>query len=88
MDSLKVNDVLQWETPKFITEIQSFLGLAGYYRRFIKGFSKLAFPLTHLTRKIHAYVWDVKCEESFRELKKRLTSTPLLILLSSINYSS
>jgi len=54
--------------------------LAGYYRRFIEGFSKLALPLTQLTRKGQAYVWDSKCENSFLELKKRLTSAPVLIL--------
>ena len=65
---------------KSATEIQSFLGLAGYYRRFIEGFSKLALSLTQLTRKGQAYVWDVACEESFVELKKRLATAPVLIL--------
>ena len=55
--------------------------MAGYYQRFIEGFSKLAFPLTQLTRKGQAYVWDAKCKKSFQELKKRLTSAPVLILL-------
>ena len=55
--------------------------MAGYYQRFIDGFSKLALPLTQLNRKGQAFVWDVKCEKSFQELKKRLTSTPVLILL-------
>jgi len=54
--------------------------LAGYYWRFIEGFSKLALPLTQLNRKGQAYVWDSKCENSFLELKKRLTSAPVLIL--------
>jgi len=54
--------------------------LAGYYQRFIEGFSKLALPLTQLTRKRQAYVWDAKCEKKFLELKKRLTSAPVLIL--------
>ena len=54
--------------------------MVGYYRRFIEGFSKLALPLTQLTRKGQAYVWDAKCEKSFQELKKRLTSPPVLIL--------
>jgi len=54
--------------------------LAHYYRKFIEGFSKLALPLTQLTRKRQAYVWDSKCENSFLELKKRLTSAPVLIL--------
>ena len=61
-------------------EVRSFLGLAGYYRRFIEGFSKLSLQLTQLTLKVQAYAWDAKCEKSFLELKKRLTSAPMLIL--------
>jgi len=80
IDPSKVDAVLQWESPKFVFEIRSFLGLAGYYRRFIEGFSKLALPLTQLTRKGQVYVWDAKCEKSFQELKKRLTSAIVLIL--------
>ncbi|XP_058742694.1 uncharacterized protein LOC131615239 [Vicia villosa] len=65
VDLSKVDVMLQWETPKSVTKIKSFLGLASYYQRFIK-----------------AYIWDVKCEESFRELKKKLTTEPMLILPS------
>jgi len=54
VDPSKVDAVLQWESPKSVFEIRSFLGLAGYYRRFIEGFSKLALPLTHLTQKRQA----------------------------------
>jgi len=54
--------------------------LAGYYRRFIEGFFKLALSLTQLTQKGQAYVWDAKCEKSFQDLKKRLTSALVLIL--------
>jgi hypothetical protein len=60
VDPAKVDAVLQWGTPESVSEIRSFLGLAGYYRRFIEGFSKLALPLTQLTRKDQAYVWDVE----------------------------
>lgn len=63
-----------------------FLGLACYYKRFIEGFSKLALPLTHLTQKGQAYVWHVQCENSFQELKKKLTSTSILILHSPSEY--
>jgi hypothetical protein len=80
VDPSKVDAVLKWETPKSVFEIRSFLGLAGYYRRFIEGFSKLALPLTQLTRKGQAFVWDSLCEKSFQELKKRLTSAPVLTL--------
>ncbi|RHN78855.1 putative nucleotidyltransferase, Ribonuclease H [Medicago truncatula] len=83
VDPSKVEAVSQWETPKSVTEIRSFLGLAGYYRRFIEGFSKLALPLTQLTCKGKTFVWDVHCEKSFGELKKRLTTAPVLILPKS-----
>ena len=67
------------------TEIRSFLGLAGYYRRFIKDFSKLAGPLTDLTKKHGRFVWDAKCEASFRELKKKLTMAPVLALPNGVD---
>jgi len=80
VDPSKVDAVSQWETPKSVTEVRSFLGLAGYYRRFIEGFSKLALPLTQLACKGKAFVWDVQCENSFNELKQRLMWAPVLIL--------
>ena len=57
-----------------------FCDLAGYYRRFVQKFSKIATPLTNLTRKITTYEWTKKCEEAFQELQKRLTSAPILAL--------
>jgi len=80
VDPSKVDAVLQWESLKCVFEVRSFPGLVGYYRRFIEGLSKLALPLTQLTRKGQAYVWDANREKSFIELKKRLTSVPVLIL--------
>ena len=65
-----------------MTEIRSFLGLAGYYRNFIEGFSKLAAPLTKLTRKEEKFVWSKACQQSFDELKRKLTSAPVLTLMS------
>ncbi|WVZ84400.1 hypothetical protein U9M48_031437 [Paspalum notatum var. saurae] len=64
--------------PETVTEIRSFLGLAGYYRRFIKDFSKIAKPMTSLTKKNAKFVWGPKCEDGFRELKKLLTTAPVL----------
>ncbi|GAU49783.1 hypothetical protein TSUD_369070 [Trifolium subterraneum] len=80
VDPAKVDAVMKWGTPEFVLEIISFLGLTGYYRKFIEGFSKMALPLTLLTRKNQAFVWDEKCEKSFQELKKQLTTAPVLIL--------
>nr|XP_027186585.1 uncharacterized protein LOC101494362 [Cicer arietinum] len=70
VDPAKVESVLEWKAPKSVVEIRSFLGLAGYYRRFIEGFFKLALPLTKLTRKGELFMWDIDCENSFQELKK------------------
>ncbi|WVZ94210.1 hypothetical protein U9M48_040131 [Paspalum notatum var. saurae] len=78
VDPSKVKDVLNWKQPETVTEIRSFLGLAGYYRRFIKDFSKIAKPMTSLTKKNAKFVWGPKCEEGFRELKKALTTAPVL----------
>ncbi|WVZ58904.1 hypothetical protein U9M48_009124 [Paspalum notatum var. saurae] len=66
------------EDPQTVTEIWSFLGLAGYYRRFIKDFSKIAKPMTALTQKNAKFAWSPKCEEAFGTLKKLLTSAPVL----------
>jgi len=80
VDPSKVDAVSRWETPKSVTEVRSFLGLASYYHRCIEGFSKLALPLTQLTCKGRAFVWYVQCENNFNELKQRLTTAPVLIL--------
>jgi hypothetical protein len=75
-----VKDVLNWKPPTDVGEIRSFLGLAGYYRRFIEGFSKLAKPMTSLLEKNAKFVWSEQCQVSFEELKKRLTTAPVLVL--------
>jgi len=82
MNPQKVEAVVRWERPTTVTEIRSFLGLAGYYRRFIEGFSTIATPLTRLTRKNIRWEWSKECDESFQELKRRLTTAPVLILPS------
>ena len=66
-----------------MTKIRSFLGLAGYYRKFIKGFSKIAPPLTKLTKKGVKFEWFDNCECSFQELKSRLVRSPILTMPSS-----
>ena len=80
VDTSKVEAVQDWAQPKSVFEIRSFLGLAGYYRRFVKDFSRLASPLTRLTRKGVKFVWSETCEKSFQELKVRLTTAPVLII--------
>jgi len=80
VDPRKVEAVLKWERPTNVTEIRSFLGLAGYYRRFIDGFSTIVAPMTCLTRKEMKWEWTSECESSFQELKRRLTTAPMLTL--------
>ena len=80
MDPSKVTDVLEWTAPTTMTEIRSFLGLAGYYRRFIEGLSMIAKPMTELLKKDKKFVWSEDCEKSFNGLKTRLTSAPVLTL--------
>ena len=83
VDPSKVEAVLQWESPKSVTEVRSFVGLAGYYRRFIRGFSQIARPLTNLTKKDRPFVWTEQCEAAFQELKTLLTTAPVLVLPDS-----
>ncbi|GJT17486.1 reverse transcriptase domain-containing protein [Tanacetum coccineum] len=80
VDPSKVESVKNWKTPESSTEIRSFLGLAGYYRRFIENFSKIAKPLTLLTQKNKTYVWGNEQDEAFRILKEKLCNAPVLAL--------
>ncbi|KAL4582130.1 hypothetical protein LXL04_006671 [Taraxacum kok-saghyz] len=80
VDLTKVEAVMKWEPPKTPTEVRSFLGLAGYYRRFIQDFSKVAVPLTQLTKKEEKFVWDKNRQEAFEVLKKKLCEAPVLTL--------
>ncbi|GKC00700.1 putative reverse transcriptase domain-containing protein [Tanacetum coccineum] len=80
VDPSKVESVKNWKTPESSTEIRSFLGLAGYYQRFIENFSKIAKPLTLLTQKNKTYVWGDEQDEAFRILKEKLCNAPVLAL--------
>jgi ribonuclease HI len=80
IDPGKVKDVLNWMPPATVSEIRNFLGLAGYYRRFIKDFSKIAKPMMKLLEKNKTFEWTKECQACFEELKKRLTSSPVLVL--------
>ena len=77
VDPTKKEVVTKWKRPTTVTEIRSFLGLAGYYRRFVQDFARIASPLTQLTKKDVPFVWNDTCEASFEELKQRLVSTLL-----------
>jgi hypothetical protein len=70
MDPSKVQDVLSWNAPTSVGDVRSFLVLAGYYRMFIEGFSKISKPMTELLEKDKKFKWTPTCEASFQELKK------------------
>nr|GEU95869.1 reverse transcriptase domain-containing protein [Tanacetum cinerariifolium] len=80
VDSAKIESIKDWVSPKTPTEIHQFLGLAGYYRRFIEGFSKIAKPMTKLTQKSLKFDWTEKAEAAFQLLKKFSCSAPILAL--------
>ena len=81
VDPEKVEAIMNLERPKSVFELRSFLGFTGYYRRFIRDFSQLATPMTRLTREEVKFEWNDLCERAFQELKMRLTSAPILIVL-------
>ncbi|GJS76306.1 putative reverse transcriptase domain-containing protein [Tanacetum coccineum] len=80
VDPAKIESIKDWTSPKSPTEIRQFLGLAGYYQRFIEGFSKIAKPMTKLTQKKVKFEWGDKQEAAFQLLKQKLCSAPILAL--------
>ena len=78
MDPAKVQEVLDWKVPTSIHEVRSFLGLAGYYHRFVMEFSKISKPMTRLLQKDEKFVWTPECEEAFHKLRTLQTSAPVL----------
>ena len=82
VDPQKIKAIMNWKPPTNVIDIKSFFNLAGYYRKLVEGFSKLAAPLTKLTRKEEKFVWSKACQRRFNELKRKLTSAPVLILPS------
>ena len=80
VDSQKIEAVKQWPRPTSATNIRNFLGLEGYYRRFVEGFSSISLSFTRLTQKMLKFQLSNYCEKSFTELKTRLTTTPVLTL--------
>ena len=80
VDPEKVKAILSWKPPASVTNVRSFLGMAGYYRRFIEGFSTIAKPMTQLLKKDMKFEWTEACEKSFQELKRKLTTAPVLIV--------
>ncbi|KAK5842666.1 hypothetical protein PVK06_005048 [Gossypium arboreum] len=79
VDPNKILAIVDWRPPRNVTEVRSFLGLAGYYRRFVKGFSTIATPMTKLLQKDVKFEWTEKCQKSFDQLKAYLTEAPILV---------
>jgi hypothetical protein len=79
VDPSKVQEVMDWKPPKSVHQIRSFLGLAGYYRRFIPDFSRIAKPMTELLKKRVRFVWSEACEKAFHTLRQHLTSATVLV---------
>ena len=78
-DPAKIEAAMNWKPPRSVTEVRSFLGLAGYYRRFVKGFSVIASPLTKLLIKGIKFEWSDKCQNCFEQLKEMLVEAPILM---------
>ena len=82
MDPQKIEAIVNWKPPINVSEVRSFLGLAGYYRKFFEGFSKIATPLTNLLKKDQKFEWSDTFQNSFEELRQRLMTAPVLALPS------
>ena len=80
VDPAKISAITNWSAPTNPTEVRSILGLAGYYRRFVENFSKIARPLTQTLKKNTKFTWTTECQTAFEELKKKLTTAPVLTL--------
>jgi hypothetical protein len=78
VDPSKWSEVLDWKPPTSVSQVRSFLGLVGYYRMFILNFSRIAKSITELLKKGNKYVWSDACDVAFKNLKKLLTTTPVL----------
>eukprot|EP00253_Pinus_taeda_P005724 PITA_05724 len=78
VDPEKIKTILDWPVPKDVADIRYFMGLAGYYRRFVEGFSRVAYPITSLQKKGRTFRWSSECQQSFERLKQLLTSAPVL----------
>eukprot|EP00253_Pinus_taeda_P023951 PITA_23951 len=78
VDPEKIKAIMEWPVPKDVADVRSFMGLAGYYRRFVEGFSKVVFPITSLQKKGTVFHWTPSCQKSFEQLKHLLTTAPIL----------
>lgn len=80
MDPVKLDGLKAWQTPRTVKDVQSFLGFANFYRRFIRGYADIAKPLNNLTRKDTTWEWSPDCEAAFQTLKQRFLDAPILVM--------
>jgi hypothetical protein len=78
VDHEKIKAIMDWPTPRNVPEVRSFMGLDGYYRRFLKVFSNIGNPITSLQRKGKKFIWSLECEDNFQQLKNLLTNAHVL----------
>ena len=83
VDPQKIEAIVNWKPPTNVSEVRSFLGLEGYYKKFVEGFSKIATPLTNLLKKDQKFEWSDTCQHSLEEMRQRLTTTPPVLALPS-----
>ena len=86
VDPENIKVIEDWPVPKDVTDVRSFMGITGYYRRFIEGFSRIVNPINSLQKKGKKFDWNQKCEEIFKKLKTLLTSTPILRIADPNKY--
>ena len=86
VDLEKIKAIEDWPAPKDVTDVRSFMGITGYYRRFIEGFSRIANPITSLKKKGKKFDWNQKCEDHFKKLKTLLTTAPILRIVDPDKY--
>lgn len=81
VDHEKIKTIMEWPVAKDVAEIHSFMGLSSYYRQFVEGFSKVAYPITSLQKKGRAFRWTPECQRSFEQLKHLLMPAPVLSIV-------
>jgi hypothetical protein len=86
VDPKKIKEIMDWPAPRNVIEVRSFMGFPGYYRRFIKGYSKIVNPISSLQIKGKIFVWSPECEDSFQQLKHLLTNDHVLKIANAQKY--
>ena len=78
MDLSKIKTIKEWSIPRNVSEVRSFMGLVAFYRKFVKNFSRIAYPIILLQKKGKKFIWTEKCQSTIEFLKEKLTTTSIL----------